>query len=215
MNGRDYIVDTVKRWGAGDPSALIRFSERESRLTPNATGDLKKGGEAYDNAFDEIVKWGNPWAYDRYRWAGSFGLFQMMPAYHLKRWQKNADPHVLYAPRLATVIAARYWNLGVQRGARDFIDMRLWWANPNFLAYKKTNPARYASERAERMNSQWSIIDGEFNPPLSRYDYSAFGTGPQPDQLEKLGKKIEPAQSWVPMLIVAAIVWRAYRAATK
>lgn len=211
MTPKEAIIATVAAWGAGDPAALIRIAERESRLNPTARGDLEAAPRAYERVRDNLQKMGNPWANDPSRWDASMGLFQMMPAYYARLWSPTADPHVLYDPRIATVIAGRLWNRAVKAGADDFVSVRLFWANPNWVRVPDDDE-RYIS----RLNDKWSIVDGEVNPSVIRFrGYSAFGTGPQEDQEERLPRAAIPDDqpNWLRIASIALLgyrLWKSY-----
>lgn len=187
MTPKEAIAATVASWGGRNPAALIRIAERESRLTPTARGDAAYAPAAYERVRDDLRKMGNPWADDPSRWSHSFGLYQMMPAYYARLWSPTADPHVLFDPRIATVVAARLWNRALQKGATDFVRVRLFWANPSWVNIP-SDDSRY-QDRLDK----WSIVDGQLNPPVRYFDYSAFGTGPQQGQESRL-----PADSGLP-----------------
>lgn len=183
MDAKQAIARTVETWAPGaDPGALLRIAQRESAFIPTAIGDSGPGsaGErAYARMRDRLVNSGNPWAEDASRWSGSFGLYQMMPAYFIGLWDVQADPYVMFDPVIATAIAGRYWNRGVRAGATDFVRMRLFWANPSWVSKSEYDP-----EYKKRLSSKLSEVDGVINPPTARYRYDAFGVGPQSDQAQ-------------------------------
>lgn len=165
--------------GPADPGALIRIAQRESALTPDAWGDKKYGPAVYEKKRADLEASGNPWANDPSRWGGSFGLYQMMPAYFVRLWNPQSDPFILFDPRVATVCAGRLWNKAVAAGARDFVEVRIYWAFGSLQH-------RQGSEEYNKRLDKWSEVDGVMNPPVSRFNYSGFGTGPQPDQVTRL-----------------------------
>lgn len=211
---RQAIIDTVAAWGAHNPDALIRTAERESYMTPTAIGDHKGGPQAFERTRDRIRGEGNPWSERPERCAGSFGLFQMMPAYHLRLWDPQGDPYLLFDPYVSTVIAGRLWNRGVNAGATDFVRMRLWWKYPSWVNKPVESP-----EYQERLASKFSVVDGVRNPPTRIFDYRPFGTGPQKDQLALLAKArgnratTSPATSfpWLTVASIAYAIWKAHR----
>lgn len=172
---RSAIIATVQRYAPGaNPAALIRIAERESGLNPQAIGDEAIAARVYEKQRERIRKDGNPWADDPSRWGGSFGLFQLMAPYMFRIWNPKADPYDLFKPEVATITAARLWNRAVKAGARDFAQVRLYWGyGPRGLEY---GPG--SKEYDERAANKWSLVEGIQNPPVSRYNYSAFGTGP-------------------------------------
>jgi Transglycosylase SLT domain len=172
------IRETVANWGAGDPAALVRIAQRESGLNPYAVGDKGIGGKAFAKRQDFFRREGNPFADDAPRWDGSFGLYQMMPAYFLPLWDAKADPYSLFDPFVATVVAGRLWNKATRAGADSFVRVRLFWANPSLV----DSPAD--SEAYQKRLDKWSTVAGRLNPPASAFDYSAFGIGPQAGQDE-------------------------------
>lgn len=205
MTPAQAIAATVAAWGGGDPAALIRIAERESRLTPTARGDATAAPKAYERERDVLRAAGNPWADDPSRWSHSFGLYQMMPAYHARKWSPLADPHVLFDPRIATVVAGRLWNRAIKAGADDFVRVRLFWANPSWVNIPSDDP-RY-QDRLDK----WSIVNGQLNPPVRYFDYSSFGTGPQEGQEQRLpgGPALTKREaSW---LQIASLGWLGYR----
>lgn len=205
MTPKEAIISTVAAWGAGDPSALIRIAERESRLRPSVVGDVEKAGDAYDRVRDQLVQMGNPWATDRERWAGSFGLYQLMAPYAARLWSPKADPHVLFDPRVATVVAARLWNRAVRAGATDFVRVRLFWANPNWVNIPSDDD-RYLSRL-----DKWSIVDGQMNPRVEQFDYGHFGYGPQDGQASKLPTMPAIAGESPGLLRLISYGWLAWR----
>jgi hypothetical protein len=205
MTPQEAIAATVAAWGDGNPAALIRIAERESRLTPTAKGDAGSAPESYEREQDALRKMGNPWANDASKWDHSIGLYQMMPANHARLWDPRADPDVLFDPRIATVVAARLWNRGVARGADDFVRMRLWWGAPKYLNVPSSD------EQYQKRLNKWSIVEGVLNPRTDYFDYSAFGTGPQEGQQARLpGAAVElPAPTnW---LKIISYSWLAYK----
>lgn len=192
--------------------ALIRIAERESRLHADAVGDKKIGASVWEGQQDRLRADGNPWADRPDRWVGSTGLYQLMSPYYLRLWDPKADPHVLFDPYVATVTAARLWNRAVQAGAKNFVEVRLFWGyGPSGLQYgPDSEPYK------KRMQSKWSVVDGRLNPPVSMYDYSAFGTGPQAGQEQRIadvrGGKVPPSGggSLIAKLLVGFLAWRLF-----
>lgn len=217
MNAKDAIASTVHAWGGQNPAALMRIAERESAFVPTAVGDIQPATEAYERVWQDLVKMGNPWAQDTERWYGSYGLYQLMAPYYARIWHPQADPHVLFDPHIATAVAARIWNRAVAKGAKDFMDVRMFWANPKFLGKGPGDPF-YDS----RLDSKFTVVEGIRNPPVNRYDYQAFGTGPQPDQEQKLaaarGGAVAPPKG-IPFSTLATLgllawkVWKHVRSA--
>lgn len=197
--------------GPTDPSALIRIAQRESALTPDAWGDKKYGPGVYQKKRDDLIASGNPWADDPSRWGGSFGLYQMMPAYFLRLWNPKSDPFVLFDPRIATVCAGRLWNRAVQAGARDFVEVRIFWA------FGSLQHRQGSAEYNKRLD-KWSEVDGVMNPPVSHFDYSGFGTGPQADQIERLnaiggngGGSASKTSNILPFVAAAGLAYLAWK----
>jgi len=209
MNAAAIITAIVQVFcGNANPDALIRIAERESRLTPNVIGDKTRGAKAYDKMRDALVASGNPWADIRSRWLGSFGLFQFMPAFYIGLWDKLADPHIFFDPRIATVCAGRLWNRAVAAGAQDFIEVRIFWA---FGALKH----RKGSSEYNKRFDKWSVVGGVMNPPVSAFNYAGFGTGPQSNQVSQVNRvpltvQPKPQQSSLTWLPVAAAGLLAY-----
>lgn len=195
------IAETVRRWtgGRGNPAALIAIARRESGLNPRAVGDVQAAARAYERTRDRLRNEGNPWADEPGRWAGSFGLFQLMPAYWLRLSDPKADPHSLFNPEVATIVAARMWNRAVKAGARDFVGVRLYWANPSWVRFQPGDV-----EYDKRLDRH-AIVDGEMNPPAYAYDYSAFGVGPSENAST-------PAQSaGISPLALAILAWKGWQ----
>lgn len=206
MTPEQAIAATVAAWGGGDPSALIRIAERESRLVPTARGDKDAAPRAYDRVRNDLVAAGNAWANTPGRWSHSFGLYQLMPAYYARLWDPKADPHVLFDPRVATVVAGRLWNRAVRAGATDFVRVRLFWANPSWVNIPSDDP-RYM-ERLDR----WSIVDGQMNPRVDRFDYRAFGVGPQSGQSQRLPGTNVASTDWPSVISWSLLAWRLWKA---
>lgn len=207
------IATTVQAWtGGADPMALIRIAERESALHADAVGDRKFGAQVWAKQQERLRRDGNPWADRPERWVGSTGLFQLMSPYYLRLWDPKADPHRLFDPYVATVAAARLWNRAVEAGAKNFVEVRLFWGfGPAGLKYgPESEPYR------KRLKSKWSVVDGRLNPPVSMYDYSSFGTGPQAGQEQRIadirGGKITPfaSKSALAKILVGLLAWRVF-----
>lgn len=212
MTPQEAILATVAAWGGRNPAALMAIAKRESAFVATARGDKEAAPRAYLRVVDTLRKMGNPWADDPSRWDASFGLYQMMPAYYARLWDPKADPHVLFDPRIATVVAARLWNKAVAAGATDFVRVRLYWANPSLINVGET------SDEYQRRLDKYSIVDGQMNPPVSRFDYSSFGVGPQPGQEERLPRtqiddpgEMPPWIRFASIALLAYRLWRAYR----
>jgi hypothetical protein len=198
---------------SADPGALIRIAQRESALKPTAWGDKKYGPGVYAKKRDDLIASGNPWATDPSRWGGSFGLFQMMPAYFLRLWDAKADPFIMFDPRVSTVIAGRLWNRAVQAGARDFVEVRIFWAFGSLQH-------RQGSEEYNKRLDKWSVVDGVMNPPVSRFNYAGFGTGPTADQIAKVNlvrtnstqPQVKVATSnLMPVVVIGGLAYLAYK----
>ena len=181
------IQETVN-WFApgGDWRGLYLFAMRESGMNHYAVAQHPADAKGAERAWkarmrDKYIAHGNPYVTsDRMHsgeggWWNSYGLYQLMAPYHVQRWSWTASPSVLFHPVIATVIAARLWNRGVQLGARNLCDLRSFWkygrlgADPDY-------DKRCASLRARlgRMGHPQSLAD----KPLTAFGLRAFGSGP-------------------------------------
>lgn len=182
------ISSVVQAWtrNMGDSRPLIAIAMRESALHPEAAGDISNGtaAAAFERSQPKWVAAGNPWANDPSRWGASMGLYQMMPAYHLQRWSSSADPHVLFDPYVATVVAARLVNAAKQAGAQNWVDVRMFWAfGPKGLDIAKDDErytSRLESETARMKSLGFPASLSTTSLKLAGLD--AFGVGPQAGQ---------------------------------
>lgn len=166
---RDIIRATVQRYssaGSAGAEMLIRIAERESGLTPTAVGDREIARKVWLRDQEKIRAEGNPWWADGERWAGSFGLYQLMAPYMVRYWDPRADPYVLFDPVVSTIVAMRLANRAWELGARDFVSARIIWAyGPDGL--RRHPPGSEQWQR--RYEDKWSVVSGERNPPLPRF----------------------------------------------
>lgn len=206
MTITEIIASTVAAFcgSEANPDALITIANRESRLTPTAVGDRERGAKAYEREHAELVAMGNPYANDPGRWAGSFGLYQLMPAYYARLWDPKADPGVLFDPRIATVVAGRLWNRAVAKGATNFVEVRLVWAGGSIFA-------RPGDPEYDKRLDKWSVVDGEMNPSVRKFAYQGFGTKMQPDQWQRLGSHAVSGLTLFPLLMLGALGYWAYK----
>jgi hypothetical protein len=193
MNARQLAVanlirSVVAAWtgGVGNADPLISFAMRESGLTPTAVGDVENGeaAKSWKRNKAKFVKAANPWAHQDSLWEASLGLYQHMPSNWINFWDLRADPRVFFDPIVSTIVAARMWNRAVSLGAKNVIDVRMYWAfGPQGLKRPKDGPqyqSRIASER-----SRWKKLGLSGDPATvsaASFRLGAFGTGPQADQ---------------------------------
>ncbi len=179
------IAATCKAWAPGsDPRGLITIAWRESRWNHLAEGDAAAAARAFERSKG---KWSaNPYVGSPGLWAASRGLFQLMTAYHLQRWDRMAHPWALYHPVVATVPAARLWNRAAQLGAKNYLDARIVWAygslkhkpgDPQYEKRVKTTRARLAA---------LGYPESLATKPIAAFGLSPFGRGTQPGQEGKL-----------------------------
>lgn len=197
MNARQLIVANLIRsivaaWtnGAGNADPLISFAMRESGLTPTAVGDVANGeaAKSWKRNKAKFVKAGNPWANKDSLWEASLGLYQHMPSNWINFWDLLADPRVFFDPIISTIVAARMWNRAVQLGAKNVIDVRMYWAfGPQGLKRPKDGPqyqSRIASERARW--KKLGLVGDPATIDAKSFRLDAFGTGPQPNQVARV-----------------------------
>lgn len=201
-----------------DPAGLVSIAKRESAGNPNAIGDETIAPGVYERLRDELREMGNPWADDPSRWGGSFGLFQLMAPYFARLWHPKADPHELFDPLKATVVAGRLWNRAVRLGAKDPVEVRLVWAfGPKGLQHRPGSPEyddRLASER-KRFASLGYPADYATRSAAS-FGYQGFGTEPDDSQFAKLGGGETPGKRsvFLPLILFLAGItglWKASR----
>lgn len=187
------IQETVK-WFApgGDWRGLHVFATRESAMNHNAVAQHPSDAAGAERAWkarmrDKYIANGNPYVTtDRMHsnaggWWNSFGLYQMMAPYHVQRWSWQSPPSILFHPVIATVIAARLWNRGVQLGARNLCDLRSFWKYGR-LGNDPDYDKRCASlrERLGRMGYPQSLA----TKPLASFGLASFGRAPTSGQAE-------------------------------
>lgn len=185
------IEKTVAEWtdGRGRTEWFMPTAKRESAFNHRAIGDTKDslGPAAFRKKQRSLKKWGNPWADRPELWGGSYGLFQLMAPYQVEKWSKRAHPYVLFHPVVATVVASRLFNKAVKLGARNLVDVRMVWGfGPKGLKIPKTDE-RYlkrVSSTKKRLRSM-GYPEELAMAPTANWGLEAFGTGEQPDQLEK------------------------------
>lgn len=199
MNSRDAIIATVAAWCGPDanPAPLLSIASRESNFNADAIGDVEIAKRVFERVQPKLLESRHPFANVPERWAGSFGLFQMMAPYHAQGWSKNADPHLLFDPHIATVVAGRLWNRAIALGARTPMDVRMVWAfGPDGLKIPKSDE-RYTSRLSkERARLQSLGFDADLaTAPATSMGYSGFGQLPQPGQDGKLRRAKGQGQS--------------------
>ncbi len=201
------ITDTVAAvtGGHGDPRMLHAIALRESGLRPDALGDQKNGtaAAAYARAKEGIRKAGNPYWDDASAWSASYGLFQLMAPYWTRLADPMAHPSVLLDPGVSTRVAARMVNRAAAAGARDWHDVRMFWAfGPKGLQIPRDDE-RFAS----RVNSTRGHL-AKLGYPLDLADrqisaasLSSFGVGPQPSAIPTA------ETSGAGSAVLAALIW--------
>lgn len=180
---RRIIKETIEYVSPGaDASPLLAFALRESnfnhRVDSKNQADIEAGKRAFDRNLARSYSQ-NRWRNEPGLWHTSRGLFQFVVANHLLRWDRNADPRVLWHPVVSTIVAARLWNRMVQQGASTVCDMRSGWAGgPGYWRKDPNYQQRCESLRARlvRMGFDPSLADRD----AKSFGYEVFGTGPQP-----------------------------------
>jgi len=180
--GNAQIVLDVLAAKGGDGRFLRAIAGRESGLNhairhllaPDANGSIKAWRR------NARLFAGNPWYDDLSLWDHGKGLFAMMPAYHLQRWDPLAHPDVLFNPYVASVAAARLTASAMRNGAEVWADVDQAWATGS--------PRRTASwgPRRERMQKRLRSLGYPADLTDVRPEPGEWGLGPQPDQLDVL-----------------------------
>lgn len=181
------IADTVEAFAPGaDPSALFSIAKRESAFNPEAMGDSGK----------------------------SWGLYQMRPPYYLRLWGGN-DPNVFLDPKIATVIAMRVWNKAVAAGARNPIEVRLfWWLAQSGLKNNPPGSPEYEKRRETETKRFESLgYPGSYATRDARsFGYGPAGFGPAPNDQAILatigGASSSSSFSWLRLLSLGLLVWK-------
>ena len=157
---------------AGRESGLN--SEIEHRLPADAKGALiawKRNRKRYA---------ANPWYDEVELWDHGKGLFGMMTANHLHRWDPTAHPDVLFNPWVASVVAARLVRGCMRGGAQTWADVDQCWATGKPRRTESWGPRRNRMRaRLERLGYPADLVDEVPQP-------GGWGTGPQDDQLDVL-----------------------------
>lgn len=181
------IRETCRRWAPGsDPRGLLAFAWRESNWNHMAAGDQAAASRAFSKHKGQRWVQANPWVGDPSLWGASRGLFQMMPVFHLQRWDPSANPLALHHPVIATIAAGRLWNRAVQMGAKNLIDVRIVWGYGQ-LKHRKGSPQwdqRLISTRKRLILLGYPADLAE--QPISAWKMSAFARGPQPGQADQM-----------------------------
>lgn len=175
------ILDVLAAKG-GDGRFLHAIAKRESGLNhairhvlPGDRSGARKAWARNANRYRN-----NPY-YDQVElWDHGKGLFGMLTAYHLHRWDPNAHPDSLFNPYVASVAAARLTRGCMLAGAQTWADVDQCWATG-----KPTRTASWDGRR-ERMMGRLQRLG--YPPQLvdERPQPGDWGQGPQPDQLDVL-----------------------------
>lgn len=220
------IANVIAIWtdGRGVPAPLISIAKRESNLKPHLVGDVTNGTAAKSWARNKrrIAAAGNPWTDQDMVWAQSIGLYQMMPANVIDKWDIKADPKILFDPVLTTIVACRLFNRGVQLAKKNgnptptAVDVRMLWAyGPKGLDIAKTDK-RYL-QRVTTERRRWKELGLAGDPasiPAESFHLEAFGTGPQPNQNEisarirsGIDTPVIPSETKFPLIGFAAFLF--------
>lgn len=190
------IANVISIWtdGRGVPAPLISIAKRESGLSTSAVGDVSNGTAAKSWARNKkrFVAAGNPWTDQDQIWEQSIGLYQMMPANVIDKWDIKSDPRILFDPVITTIVACRLFNRAVDLAQKNgnptptAVDVRMLWAfGPKGLDIAKTDE-RYL-DRVTSERKRWKELGLAGDPasiPAAAFHLESFGTGPQPNQNE-------------------------------
>ena len=176
------IILEVLAAKGGDGRFLRAIAGRESglnhaiqhRLPADANGSLKAWRR------NEALFAENPW-YDQVElWDHGKGLFGMMPANHLQRWDPTAHPDALFNPWVASVAAARLVRSCMRGGAQTWADIDQCWATGKSRRTESWGPRRERMmARLSKLGYPPGLVDAVPEP-------GDWGTGPQDDQVEVL-----------------------------
>lgn len=181
--------------GLGDAAWLHSFAVRESSLDHNSVHDVGLAFEAYRRNWRIFADAGNPWALDPddpdldvERWDRGRGLYGMMVANYLQKWDPVADPLVLHHPVVATVAAGRAFNLASQRGAENLVDVRQFWGTGRAKPSTDYQRGRWEWRRdTERKRFRALGYDPDLvDAPIYTWGMGAFGSGPFGDDYDRL-----------------------------
>lgn len=180
------IASTVNAFApGGDPAGLMSIADRESAFKPGAIGDKGIAPGVYEKERAELRAMGNPYADQPELWGGSFGLYQLMAPYWARVWDPKANPQILFSPWVATVTAMRIWNKAVKAGAKNIVQVRLYWGYgpkgiKNYPEGTKQYDERMASEKKRFAKLGYSPAYAM--KPASSFGYGPAGTGPSVKQ---------------------------------
>jgi hypothetical protein len=137
---------------------------------------------------------GNPYLGPEYQhenpggWFNSHGLYQLMAPYHVPKWDWRAPPSVLLNPVISTVIGGRLWNRAAAAGARNLCDVRTFWKFGRLV--DDDAAARRCDDTMARLESLGYPGDLALRP-LEAWGLEGFGTGPEPDDAERLADALD------------------------
>jgi len=175
------ILDVIGARG-GDGRVLHAIATRESGLNHEIRHELPADREGSVQSWKRNAERykDNPYYQDSALWDHGKGLFAMMPANHLFRWDSTAHPDVLFNPYVATVVASRLARSCMERGAETWADVNQCWAtgSPERTSSWPDRRDRLIA-RLEKLGYPGSLADA---PP----DPGNWGTGPQVDQVDAL-----------------------------
>ncbi|MEM6296589.1 MAG: hypothetical protein AAGA54_35310 [Myxococcota bacterium] len=175
------ILDVLAAKG-GDGRFLRAIAGRESGLNHAIRHRMREDADGSLAAWRRNVRLfaGNPWYDDVTLWNHGKGLFGMMPAYHLQRWDPLAHPDILLNPYVASVAAARLTASAMRNGATTWADVDQAWATGS--------PRRTASwdARRDRMRARLRRIGYPQSLVDERPTPGDWGLGPQLDQNDVL-----------------------------
>lgn len=176
------VVLTVIEARGGDGRVLRAIAGRESGLNHAIEHRLPADAKGSIRAWrrNQRLFADNPHYEQMGLWDHGKGLFGMMPAYHLQRWDPTAHPDVLLNPWVASVVASRLVRSCMRSGARTWADVDQCWATGRPRRTVSWEPRRQRMiRRLQRLGYPPGLVDVKPEP-------GDWGRGPQPGQMDAL-----------------------------
>lgn len=172
------IILAVLDAKGGDGRFLHAIAVRESGLNHAVEHRLKADSSGSLKAWQRNARLfrNNPYYDDSTLWDHGKGLFGMMPANHLQRWDPTASPDVLLNPYVASATAARLVQRCMDVGASTWADVDQCWGTGSPRRRETWDARRRRMrKRLARLGYPPDLVDAPPEP-------GDWGTKPQPGQ---------------------------------